>query len=135
MGIKKGDVFYLDIRWRSWVKDGAERSAWLQDLALPDKDVSIYVSKCEAGEKVNGGKQVKIYDITLGDELLFNSYDLLRFAYRKEVGNCVLVDQQMVDRYKMNNLQNVSRISENDVEEEDDKYYEKVMEMEVSHLI
>ena len=102
---------------------------------MPDKDVSIYVSKCEAGEKVNGGKQVKIYDITLGDELLFNSYDLLRFAYRKEVGNCVLVDQQMVDRYKMNSLQHISRISENDVEEEDDKYYEKVMEMEVSHLI
>lgn len=41
----------------------------------------------------------------------------------------------MVDRYKMNNLQNISRMSENDVEEEDDKYYEKVMEMEVSHLI
>ena len=133
--IKKGDIFYLDIRWYSWVKDGAERNTWFQDLALPDKDISIYVSKCEAGEKVNGGKQVKIYDITLGDELLFNSYDLLRFAYRKEVGNCVLVDQQMVDRYKMNSLQNVSRISENDVEEEDDKYYEKVMEMEVSHLI
>ena len=41
----------------------------------------------------------------------------------------------MVDRYKMNNLQHISRVSENDVEEEDDKHYEKVMEMEVSHLI
>ena len=41
----------------------------------------------------------------------------------------------MVDRYKMNNLQNISRTTEDDVEEEDDKYYEKVMEMEVSYLI
>ena len=37
--------------------------------------------------------------------------------------------------FNLCDLQNISRISENDVEEEDDKYYEKVMEMEVSHLI
>ena len=92
------------------------------------------MSKCEAGANVNGGKQVIIYDTTLGDELLFNSYDLLRFAYRKEVGNCVLVDQEMVDRYNMNNLQNVSKLGENDLEEDDDKYYETVIQMEVSHL-
>ena len=132
---KMGDIFYLDIRWYSWVKEGAERNTWFQDLALPNKDVSIYVSKCEAGVKVNGGKQVRIYDTTLGDELLFNSYDLLRFAYRKEVGNCVLVDQEMVDRYKMNNLQHISKLGENDMEEEDDKYYKTVIDMEVSHLM
>ena len=132
--IKMGNIFYLDIRWYSWVKDGSERNTWFQDLALPNKDVTIYVSKCEAGAKVNGGKQVRIYDTTLGDELLFNSYDLLRFAYRKEVGNCVLVDQEMVDRYNMNNLQNVSKLGENDLEEDDDKYYETVIQMEVSHL-
>ena len=40
-----------------------------------------------------------------------------------------------IDPIWMNNLQHISRMSENDVEEEDDKYYEKVMEMEVSHLI
>ena len=99
------------------------------------RDVSIYVSKCKAGVKVNNGKQVKIYDTTLGDELLFNSYDLLRFAYRREVGDCILVDQEMVERYKMNNLQYTTKQSKNEMEEEDDKYYEKVMDMEVSYLV
>ena len=33
--IKMGDIFYLDIRWCSWVKEGAERNTWFQDLALP----------------------------------------------------------------------------------------------------
>ena len=133
--IKEGDIFYLDIRWYSWVKEAADRNTWFQDLGLPDKDVSIYVSKCKAGVKVNNGKQVKIYDTTLGDELLFNSYDLLRFAYRREVGDCILVDQEMVERYKMNNLQYTTKQSENEMEEEDDKYYEKVMDMEVSYLV
>ena len=133
--IKEGDIFYLDIRWYSWVKEAADRNTWFQDLGLPDKDVSIYVSKCKAGVKVNNGKQVKIYDTTLGDELLFNSYDLLRFAYRREVGDCILVDQEMVERYKMNNLQYTTKQSKNEMEEEDDKYYEKVMDMEVSYLV
>ena len=133
--IKVGDVFYLDIRWYSWVKEAADRNTWFQDLALPNKDVTIYVSKCKAGVKVNNGKQVKIYDTTLGDELLFNSYDLLRFAYRKEVGDCVLVDEEMVERYKMNNLQQTSELDENDMEEDDEKYYKRIIDREVSHLI
>ena len=133
--VKVGDVFYLDIRWYSWVKEAADRNTWFQDLALPNKDVTIYVSKCKAGVKVNNGKQVKIYDTTLGDELLFNSYDLLRFAYRKEVGDCVLVDEEMVERYNMNNLQQTSELDENDMEEDDEKYYKRIIDREVSHLI
>ena len=28
--IKMGDIFYLDIRWCSWVKEGAERNTWFR---------------------------------------------------------------------------------------------------------
>ena len=44
---------------------------------------------------------MKIQDITFGDILIFNSYDVLRFAYRKQINNCVLVNDTMKEKYNM----------------------------------
>lgn len=132
--IKTDDIFYLDIRWYSWVKEGKDRITWFQDLQLPNKDETIYVSKCKAGIKVNGNKQVKIHDTLLGDEFLFNSYDLLRFAYRKEPGACILIDQQMIDQYKMCAMQHTKLFKNGSQHHEDEKYFDMVVDIEMSYL-
>ena len=35
-------------------------------------------------------------DTVLGDEFVFNSYDVVRFGYRRSAEGCILVTEEMV---------------------------------------
>ena len=65
--VKYNEVFYLDIRYYPWVKEGKDRNTWFDDLDLPDKNVTTYVTKCIYGNRVNNDKQVQVKDTILGD--------------------------------------------------------------------
>ena len=60
--VKYGEIFYSDIRYYSWNKKAEDRNTWFDDLTLPNKNLTIYVTKCVHGNRCNNDNQVKVMD-------------------------------------------------------------------------
>ena len=90
--LQPGDIFYLDLR--------AYGSEWYQSLKLPEADFSIYVTECYVETWGSHHKSLEIKDKTLGKEFIFKNYDIVSYAYRRNLENGeILIDEDLLRRY------------------------------------
>ena len=132
--VKYGEIFYSDIRYYSWNKKAEDRNTWFDDLTLPNKNLTIYVTKCVHGNRCNNDNQVKVMDKVLGDEFLFNSYDAKRFGYRRTSGDCVLITDEMMNKYNISYI-NSTYLEDNIHHEIPDNRYFDIVTQEEMHLL
>lgn len=93
--VEPGLTCYVDLRF--W---GAE---WYRQMALPDKDHTLYVVECTYGDwKGSGRKKIQVHcPIFNGDVYTWTNYDVYAFGFRLEYDpeSMILVDRQFVSEY------------------------------------